>query len=116
MFQTRVTRVGLVIAVVGLAVLGASLFHWVQTTRSKGLLYSTNDYEWVVSSASNKPAVSRDEIWDLPASCVKQFYLTEINNLEAKRSSHASLPFFHKLIPSLATESLRTRRRIILGF
>jgi len=88
MFHTRFTRIGIVIAVAGLAVLGASLFHWVQTTRSKGPLFSTNDYEWVVSQASSKPALSRDEIWDLPASCTKQFYTTEINNLKATLAAH----------------------------
>jgi hypothetical protein len=87
---TQVTRLGVVISVVGLAVLGASLFHWIQTTRSKGLLYSTNDYEWVVSSQSTKPAISRDEIWDLPAACVKQFYTREINNLKATLAAHSA--------------------------
>jgi hypothetical protein len=88
MFHTRVTRIGIVIAVAGLAVLAASLFHWDKTTHSKGLLYSTNEYEWVVSTASSKPALSTDEIWDLPASCVKQFYTAEINNLKARLAAH----------------------------
>jgi hypothetical protein len=88
MVQRRVTRIGMLLALVGLAILGASLFHWVHTTSSRGLLYSTDEYDWVLSSASSKTAISSDEVWDLPGACVKQFYQQQINNLNAQLAAH----------------------------
>jgi hypothetical protein len=90
MLQRRVTRIGVLFAFVGLAVLGASSFHWSHTTSSRGFLYSNDEYEWVKSSTSSKPAISRDEVWDLPAACVKQFYLGHINDLKAQLAAHNS--------------------------
>src|ERR1700731_1372861 len=88
MVRTGIARLGIVVAFAGLAVLGASLFHWNETTRSRGLLYSDNEYEWVLSSASTKPALARDEIWELPASCVKPFYLAQAHDFESKLAAH----------------------------
>jgi hypothetical protein len=119
MFHARITRIGLVIAFAGLAVLGASFFHWTETTRSKGLFYSTNEYDWVVSSASSKPALSRDEIWDLSGSCVKRFYSAEINKWKGKLAAHiATKPPAVNLdsrqtnttkVPSIDSDAQRTR-------
>jgi hypothetical protein len=77
-----------VIAFAGLAVLGASMFHWSETTGSKGLLYSNDEHKWVLANASNKPALARDEIWDLPAACVKPFYLAQARDFESKLTAH----------------------------
>jgi hypothetical protein len=85
---TRIARIGIVIAFAGLAVLGASLFHWNQTTLSRGLLYSDNHYEWTIASASSKPALAEDEIWDLPAACVKPFYFAQARDFESKLAAH----------------------------
>lgn len=86
--HTRIARLGIVIAFAGLAVLGASLFHWNETTLSRGLLYSTNDYQWVLVNASTKPALAQDEIWKLPAGCVKPFYLAQAHDFESKLAAH----------------------------
>jgi hypothetical protein len=79
-----------VIAFAGLAVLAASLFHWSETTKSKGLLYSNEEHKWVLANASNKPALARDEIWELPAACVKPFYLAQARDFEGKLAAHTA--------------------------
>lgn len=84
----RIARLGIVIAFAGLAVLGASQFHWNQTTRSRGLLYSDNEYEWVLASASAKPALAQDEIWELPGACAKPFFLAQARVFEGKLAAH----------------------------
>ena len=93
MVQSRIARMGIVIAFAGLLVLGASLFHWNNTTRSRGLFYSDNHYEWTIASASSKPAVAQDEIWDLEAACVKPFFFAQARDFEGKLTAHnASKP------------------------
>jgi hypothetical protein len=79
---------GIVIACAGLAVLAASLFHWNQTTLSKGLLYSDDHYEWTLASFASKSPLAVDEIWDLPATCVKPFYSVQAQGFKGKLAAH----------------------------
>jgi hypothetical protein len=88
MLRTKIARIGIVIACAGLAVLAASLFHWHQTTLSKGLLYSDDHYEWTIANGSSKPAVAVDEIWDLPSACVKPFYFAQVQDFKGKLAAH----------------------------
>ena len=86
--RTKIARLGIVIAVVGLAVLAASLFHWNRTTLSRGLIYSDDHYDWTIAALSSKPALEVDEVWDLPAACVKPFYLAQIQDFKGKLTAH----------------------------
>jgi hypothetical protein len=47
-----------------------------------------DEHKWVLANASNKPALARDEIWDLPAVCVKPFYLAQARDFERKLAAH----------------------------
>jgi hypothetical protein len=74
MLQNKLSRIGLVIALVGLAILGASLYTWVQSSAFNRLFYSEDKYEWVRAESSASSAVDTDEIWQVSGTCQKPYF------------------------------------------
>jgi len=94
MFGSSVSRIRLTISVLGGAILGVSLFNWVQTLRA-----TENGYAWVAADASSAPAVEAAEIWQVAASCVRPYLV------RAALQSKAKLNAYYALAP----EQLRAR-------
>jgi hypothetical protein len=86
MLRSAVSRIRLCIAVLGCAILGASLFAWAQA------LHATEDgYVWVGLDASSAAAVETAEIWQTAASCVRPFFVKALLRSKAKLSAYYQL-------------------------
>ena len=89
MLRSTVSRIRLLIAVLGCAVLAASLFDWAQN------LYATeNGVAWVGLNSSSAPAIETAEIWRVSASCVRPYFV------KALLRSKAALKDYYDSVPT----------------
>jgi hypothetical protein len=88
MLKTKLARTGLIIGLLGIAILGASLFTWNQTSPSNRLYYTTHQYQWVDARLFNEPGVATDEVWNASAECLKPFYMKAVEQAKAKLRAH----------------------------
>lgn len=88
MLQNKLSRIGLLIALVGLAILGASLYTWVQSSAFNRLFYSEDKYEWVRADSSASSAIDTDEIWQVSATCQKPFFEEATAQARSKLKSY----------------------------
>ena len=73
MFQNKLSRIGIVVSLLGVAVLGASLYSWTHGAFNR-LYYTEEKYEWVRADWSSEPAVKSDEIWLMDAVCKRPYF------------------------------------------
>lgn len=83
----------MLICLLGVAVLGASLYAWSRGGPHHRLYYTERDYEWVRADASRAPAVDTDEIWQATATCQLPYFVKA--TLQAK----AKLQAFNDAVP-----------------
>lgn len=89
MLRSAVPRIRLGVAVLGCAVLGASLFDWAQ-----GLRAVENSDRWVRTDTSSAPALDTAEIWRASARCVRPYFV------DAVRQSKRKLKDYYDLAPA----------------
>jgi hypothetical protein len=97
MLRITVLRVRVFFAVLGCAILGASLVDWTQTLRA-----AESGYAWVRSDSSPAPAAETAEIWRTSASCMRPFFV------DAVLQSKARLKSYYNLVPA-EVQASRTR-------
>jgi len=91
--RSKRSRVGVLIGLLGVAVLGLSLYGWRRAGPHHRLYYTEHDYEWVRADASRAQAVDTDEIWQASATCQLPYFLKA--TLQAK----AKLQAFNDAVP-----------------
>jgi len=91
--RSKRSRVGVLIGLLGVAVLGVSLYAWSRAGSHHRLYYTEDDYEWVRADASRAKAVDTDEIWQATATCQLPYFLKA--TLQAK----AKLQAFNDAVP-----------------
>lgn len=69
MLRITVARLRIFFAVMGCAILGASLIDWAQSLRT-----TETGYTWVSATSPNGPAVETAEIWQASARCMRPFF------------------------------------------
>ena len=97
MLRITVLRIRLFFAVLGCAILGASLFDWAQTLRA-----TESGYAWVKLDSPIAPAVETEEIWQASARCMRPFFV------DAVLRSKATLKGYYDLVPA-EVRAWRTR-------
>ena len=85
MLRITVSRIRIFFAVLGCAILSASLFDWAQNLRA-----AEAGYAWVKADSPNAPAVETAEIWQVAASCVRPFF---VNAVASENQAQQSLRF-----------------------
>jgi hypothetical protein len=83
MFGRKLSRTGLLVALLGLAVLGASFYAWTGTLHD-----SRGDFKWVRADSSSDPAVESDEVWQAPATCQMPYFVAAALRAKAKLKAH----------------------------
>jgi hypothetical protein len=91
--RSKRSRVGVLIGLLGVAVLSVSLYGWSRAGPHHRLYYTEHDYEWVRADASRAQAVDTDEIWQATATCQLPYFLKA--TLQAK----AKLQAFNDAVP-----------------
>jgi len=91
--RSKRSRVGVLIGLLGVAVLSVSLYAWSRGGPHHRLYYTQDDYEWVRADASRAQAVDTDEIWQASATCQLPYFLKA--TLQAK----AKLQAFNDAVP-----------------
>jgi hypothetical protein len=91
--RSKRSRVGVLIGLLGVAVLGVSLYGWSRAGSHHRLFYTEHDYQWVRADASRAQAVDTDEIWQASATCQLPYFLKA--TLQAK----AKLQAFNDAVP-----------------
>ena len=86
MLRITVSRIRVFIAVLGCAILGASLFDWAQNLRATEV-----GYTWVKADSPVAPAVEAAEIWQVSASCVRPFFVNAVLQSKVKLNNHYAL-------------------------
>jgi hypothetical protein len=84
--RSWLSRVGLVIALAGLAALGASLYIW--TRADHRIIYAERDEQWVRADSSTAPALERDEIWQISAACQRPYFVEAAAQARAKLNDY----------------------------
>jgi hypothetical protein len=84
MFRFQLPRTGSLIALSGLAVLGASYFVWAQTNPFHGSSAAQDGYLWVRADSSSNPAVEVDEVWQASAACQRPHFIAAALRAKAK--------------------------------
>jgi hypothetical protein len=84
MFRFQLPRTGPLIALSGLAVLGASYFVWAQTNPFHASFGTQDGYHWVRADSSSKPAVELDEVWQASAACQRPHFIAAAFRAKAK--------------------------------
>jgi hypothetical protein len=84
----KLSRVGLSITLVGFAVLGASLYDWIQTSPLHRPVYTEDEYQWIRADSSNAPAVESDEIWQLSATCQRPYFVEAAEQARTKLKAY----------------------------
>ncbi|MGB7034786.1 MAG: hypothetical protein WBD71_04610, partial [Xanthobacteraceae bacterium] len=97
MLRITVLRVRVFFAVLGCAILGASLVDWAQALHA-----SESGYAWVRTQSSSAPAVETAEIWRTAASCMRPFFI------DAALRSKARLKTYYDAVPA-EVQAWRTR-------
>jgi len=83
MLQSTVSRVRFALGTLGFVVLSASLFNWAQALHT-----ARNQYIWVDANASNAPALETAEIWQVPGSCVRPYFVRAALRAKAKLKAY----------------------------
>ena len=86
MLRITVSRIRVFIAVLGCAILGASLFDWAQNLRATEV-----GYTWVKADSPVAPAVETAEIWQVSASCVRPFFVNAVLQSKVRLNNHYAL-------------------------
>ncbi len=89
MLRITVARIRIFFAVMGCAILGASLVDWAQTLRA-----TESGYAWVNGNSPSAPAVETAEIWRASARCMRPFFV------DAVLRSKARLKGYYDLVPA----------------
>jgi hypothetical protein len=79
-----ISRLPLLIAVLGCAVLALSVLDWAQTQRAK------DGAAWVDARSSNAPAIENAEIWQASAGCERPFFIKAALRSKAFLRNHYS--------------------------
>jgi hypothetical protein len=86
MLRITVSRIRIFFAVLGCAILSASLFDWAQNLRA-----TESGYAWVKAASPSAPAVETAEIWQVSASCVRPFFVKAVLQSKVNLSNHYAL-------------------------
>ena len=86
MLRITVSRLRIFFALLGCAILCASLFDWAQNLRS-----AEAGYAWVRTDASTAPAAETAEIWQVAASCVRPFFVNAVYQSKIALNNHYAL-------------------------
>jgi hypothetical protein len=84
--RITVLRIRIFFAVLGCAILGASLFDWAQSLRA-----AESGYTWVKADAPIASAAETAEIWRISASCVRPFFVNAVLQSKLRLASHYAL-------------------------
>lgn len=103
MLRITVTRLRIFFAVMGCAILGASLVDWAQSLQA-----AESGYAWVHADALNAPAIETAEIWRSSASCMRPFFI------DAVLRSKARLKAYYDLVPAEVRAARTPARRIAM--
>jgi hypothetical protein len=87
--RITVARIRIFFAVMGCAVLGASLVDWAQSLRA-----TESGYAWVQANSPLAPAVETAEIWRASARCMRPFFV------DAVLRSKTTLKAYDHLVPA----------------
>lgn len=83
MLRISVLRIRIFFAVLGCAILSASLFDWAQNLRA-----AEAGYAWVRVDAASGPAAETAEIWQVSASCVRPFFVNAVLQSKIALNNH----------------------------
>lgn len=86
MLRITVSRIRIFLAVLGCAILSASLFDWAQNLRA-----AEAGYAWVRADAPIAPAAETAEIWQVTASCVRPFFVNAVLQSKVALNNHYAL-------------------------
>ena len=81
-------RVGVLIGLLGFAVLGTSFYAWARTSPQHRLYYAENEYQWVQADTSNAAALATDEIWRAAARCQRPYFVKAAMQAKAKLKAY----------------------------
>jgi hypothetical protein len=104
-FRSKRVRVGVLIGLLGLAVLGASFYAWARTSPHHRLYYTEDEYKWVRADTPNAPALETDEIWQAAANCQRPYFV------KAAMQAKAKLKVYDDAVPD-EIRALRDRLRL----
>jgi hypothetical protein len=82
----RLSRLGLISALAGFAVLGGSLYMWTQA--GYRLFYTEDEQLWVRADSSSAPAIERDETWQVSAACQRTYFVEAAAQARAKLAAY----------------------------
>jgi hypothetical protein len=86
MLRITVLRIRIFLAVLGCAILSASLFDWAQNLR-----VAEAGYAWVRSSSPVASGAETAEIWQVSASCVRPFFVNAVLQSKVALNNHYAL-------------------------
>jgi hypothetical protein len=86
--RSKRSRVGVLIGLLGGAVLGVSLYAWSRAGSHHRLFYTEHDYQWVRADASRAEAVDSDEIWQATATCQLPYFVKATLQAKAKLQAY----------------------------
>jgi hypothetical protein len=86
MLRITVLRIRIFLAVLGCAILSASLFDWAQNLR-----VAEAGYAWVRADAPTAPAAETAEIWQVSSSCVRPFFVNAVLQSKIALNNHYAL-------------------------
>jgi len=86
--RRKLSRIGPLIALLGFAILGASLYTWTQTSPPNRLFYKEDEHQWVRADSSNAPAVESDETWQVSAACQRPYFVAATEQARAKLKAY----------------------------
>lgn len=92
MLHNKASRIGLLAALTGLSILGASLYTWTQTSPYNRLFYTKKRYEWVPADSSPSAAIDTDEVWHVSAECQKPYFVDAVAQARAKLQAFDASP------------------------
>jgi len=84
MVRSKRSPIGLLVTLLGFAVLGASFYAWTQTSPFHRLYYSEDEYKWIRADSSSASAVETDEIWEAPATCQLPYFVRATMHAKAE--------------------------------
>ena len=83
MLRITIARLRIFFAVMGCAILGASLVDWAQ-----GLRATETGYAWVNGNSPNGPAIETAEIWQASARCMRPFFADAVLRSKARLQAY----------------------------
>jgi hypothetical protein len=86
--RSKLARIGLLIALLGFAILGASLYTWTQDSPPNRLFYKEDEHQWVRADSSSAPAVESDETWQVSAACQRPYFVEATEQARAKLKAY----------------------------